>query len=199
MIRPLPILAVAALALAALAAQPREYEIVAVEPGPWSVTARDVETGLELSFRLDPSHLQGLTFFAPLDAASPGQRVSITGVPGVRIDGAEALAPSRGGGPGRPPEPPRRPPARERERSARPPGGSGGQEYLVVSVDPRLRSVTARPVAGGPAVRLAVDPDAFLGYRFEAAVTDLVPGSPLNLVARNERPLADCCTVLGPG
>lgn len=187
----LAVVAALVIALTALAAQSREYEIVEVDPGPWRVTARDTQTGAELSFRLDPSHFRGLTFFADLEAAQPGRRISVTGKPGVQIRGAALVAAAEGPGRGRPSASARRP-AGGRERG-------GGQEYRVTAVDPKLRGVTAQPVAGGPAVRLEVDPGSFRGYRFEATLSDFVSGSPLTIVARNERPLADCCVVVGPG
>ncbi len=71
---------------------------------------------------------------------------------------------------------------------------SGPMEYQVISVDSRTWQVQARG-SDGSTVTLAVDPQVFVGYRFRAAVENLRAGQGFELLATNDRPLDNCCTV----
>ena len=186
-----------------------EFEVVSLDERTWSVTARDVETGETLRFKLPPKAFVGQRFTADLGGTAPGQKVTVQAPPGARIEQAVVESPL-GTGLGRSglsndryERQERRPPGptgfgdRQRDRNrSRHPGArsSGPMEYEILSVDQRTWTVTARG-SDGETVTLEISPEAFIGFRFSAPVSDLQAGQGFALMATNERPLLDCCRV----
>ena len=195
------------------------FEVQSIDPESWVVTARDLESGESFSFRLPPDAFRGQRFRADLGSAGLGRKLSVQAPGQVRLDKAvieRPIAAGRGpagsfearprdgrdqapSGPsayGRPSD--RQGPADyvgAPEAPGRPGGpGSGPAEYEVVSVDERSWTVQARGL-DGKVVSLEIDPQAFVGYRFRASVKELRSGQGFELLATNEQPLANCCTV----
>jgi hypothetical protein len=197
------------------------FEVLAVDPQGWIVTARDVESGEELGFQLPSESFRGLRFMADLSGVEPGRTISVTGEPGVRMRQALVERPlgasmRREGGFGERPAGGERDPGRfalpegpgkygmqdpQREPSRfdnRPPSpgqrGGGSGRYELIEFDAATRTATVRG-EDGSTVSLEVDPRAFVGYRFRASVRNLRAGEGFELLADNERPLTDCCIV----
>ncbi len=193
------------------------FEVQSVDARSWVVTARDLETGELFSFRLPPESFRGQRFQADLGGGGPGEKITVQAPPGARLDKAVIQQPMAAGGPsarssargtgldrGQPSAPGGRPggvggrsgPSRQLHPGRR---AAGPIEYQVISVDSRNWQVEARG-SDGSTVTLGVDPQAFVGYRFRAAVKNLRAGQGFELLATNDRPLENCCTVKGrPG
>ncbi|MCP4203957.1 MAG: hypothetical protein GY769_18725 [bacterium] len=202
-------------------AQMLDFEVVSVDPRQWIVSARDVESRDEFQFRMPPQSFQGQRFTVDLSAARAGQPIEVRGQSNVKIDELVVDAPlgmsGVGGGadgekgrPRRPDysrDPGRRPPSAP-DYAPRPPRApsddgfkaerGGPMEYRVESFDPQGWVVTARG-SDGSTIKLKVDPDAFVGYRFRAPVRNLRRGQGFTILALNQRPIEDCCTLVSGG
>ena len=195
-----------------------DFEVVSVMRQELMVVARDVESGDEFRFRMPAQSFQGQEFTADLSAAPAGGKVAVQGKPNAKLDKLVLEAPlglSRSGGdasggrrPGyrpRSPEaagkPPRRPGDKSGDRygfGRQKPGGGGEMQYRIESFDPQEWILTARG-SDGSTVRLAVDPEAFVGFRFRAPVRSLRRGEGFAILALNQEPIENCCTVVGDG
>lgn len=180
------------------------YRVVDVHPASWIVTAQDLATGHQVRFKLNPRAFERKQFRADLAGRRVGQRFSVVAPPDEPLGACCEV--TAGGAPGAPPgpapgpaprtapEPPRRP-APPRVGSS----GGGGEPWEIVSVDPRRWIVTVRGSAGGGTVSFKVDPESFVGYEFKADLRAVRQGHGFSLIGINERPLADCCTVVSTG
>ncbi|MDX1501389.1 MAG: hypothetical protein R3325_03425 [Thermoanaerobaculia bacterium] len=179
-----------------------EYEVVGVAKKDFTVTARDVETGQQLTFKVPPDSFVGQRFTADFSGARQGDRVSVHGLPDAKLDNLKTAPGGRGDAPGRPGRP------GSGDATRRPGGGPPGDladrgrarhEYRITAVDSRTMTLTAVSDTGGE-VKLEVDPDAFEGYRFRTRTGDVQEGKSFSLLALNQTPIASCCTLVsGPG
>ena len=193
------------------------FEVQSVDRETWVVTARDLASGETFSFRLPPEAFRGQKFEADLAQATVGRKISVQAPPGVRmrqavverpvgaVGGGLESPPGRrarpyrdrpSGGPGSPGGSDRPEHPSDYVRSQGPGGGSASKDWEVLSVDPRSWVAQVRG-SDGAIVSLEVDPQAFVGYRFSASVRDLRAGEGFELLASNEQPLSNCCTVRG--
>lgn len=195
-----------------------EFEVVSVMRQNLMVVARDLESGDEFRFRIPPNAFRGQEFTANLAASEAGRKVSVRGTRNARLEELELEAPlglsrsgDQRGGMGRPEG--GRGFERPSQWSARPPGGKsrdryqldrtesrggGDMKYRVESFDPTTWIATARG-ADGSQVRLQIDPQAFEGFRFRAPVRRLRKGQGFALLALNQEPIENCCTVVRDG
>ena len=201
------------------------FEVQSIDQQSWIVTARDLESGEEFSFRLPPEAFRGQRFQADLGDAAAGRKVTVAGETNARLHQASVERPlgremrsesgfrmrepgSRESGadryavPGGPskydaraePHSPSKYSDRPGPLSRRGASSTGPSGYEVVEVDSITWTVTAR-ADDGETVSLEIDPMAFVGYRFRASVKDLRAGEGFELLADNESPLGDCCTL----
>lgn len=188
-----------------------EFEVVSVEPGQWTVVARDLQTGEEFRFRIPPQSFRGQVFSADLANAAEGQRIDAQGQPQATIEQATMQTPlgqGEGGSSGRMPgrEGMRRqaPPRTDfgsrnpYPRGGGPGDGGGPMQYRVESFDQSSWVVSARG-GDGSMVELKIDPNAFVGYRFKAPVRSLRSGEGFAILALNQKPIEGCCTVVESG
>jgi hypothetical protein len=191
-----------------------EYEVIEVQPRGWMVTAREVGSGAVVQFRMPPAVFRSQRFRANLEGVRAGQRFSASGPPQAGLDevvlevapghgGGSPVGP-RGGPPGTqgPPSSPG-PSAPGLQPAGRPgfPGSAQGspgfeRDYQILSADPNSGEVVAREEGTGRQIHFRIDVGAFVGYRFEADLTGLRRGQGFTLVAPNDRPIQDCCTLI---
>jgi hypothetical protein len=186
-----------------------EFEVVSVDPANWTVAARDVQSGEEFQFRVPPQSFTGQRFMADLGSATAGQPVDVQGEPDAQLERLMVESPlgvTRRGttaGPGSRPVPGRgSPPGADYGRpDPRTQPGSpsqGPMQYRVEAFDSTTWIATAR----GPdnsVVKLKIDPETFVGYRFKARVRSLQRGQGFPLLAMNQNPIRRCCTLVQGG
>lgn len=189
------------------------YRVTDVDARSWIVSARNLETGHEVKFRLNPQAFIRKTFHADLAGRHAGEGFSVTAPKGEPLAGCCEMAQGAGGGP---PEPGTRigtgAATRPEAGASRSPGGpsfgrptppgpggssTAGGGWEIASVDRQGWVITARERSGGRTVRFRVDPQSFIGYEFRADVHDLRQGQGFGLVGVNAVPLSKCCTLLG--
>lgn len=181
------------------------YRVVAVQSQSWIVTARNLESGQQARFKLNPRAFEGKSFEADLGGSGPGQRFTVVAPRNEPLTGCCEV--TEDGGSGRPSGSGSRPPSPDSRRSPKarpaPPGGSSGGPgsggeggWQIVSVDHKSWIVTARQREGGQTIRFRVDPQAFVGYEFRADLHELRQGQGFVLIGLNALPLTDCCTLV---
>lgn len=151
------------------------FEIVSVDIGSSVVTARDVNAGRNLRFKLSPQTFVGTTFRAVLDTERGSASVVYTGGP-VTADNAELQG------------------ELERGRAAPRPGRPVGDQFRITRIDVAdgMYVVQARGEAG--TIELRNGPRAFAGYRFVANLEDLKDGGALRLMP-GPNAIPNCCTL----
>lgn len=196
-----------------------DFQVLSIDPEQWLVTASEVGGAGQFQFRMPPQLFRGQRFTADLGDRSAEGRIDVRAEPDARIDEVILETPLGAGGgngsgaftgPGDRPGTPGGPLANRPGSPAGPQGsrpglmgnrpglarGGGLQEYQVVSFEPDGWILTARG-SDGSTVRLEVDPQAFVGYRFRAPVRELRRGQGFAILGLNELPIEDCCRVLG--
>ncbi len=159
-----------------------DYQVVAVNPNSWMVTAKEMASGQQVKFKLPISAFNGLQFDAgDIGQLKHGQKFSATGARNARMANATL---QQGGG---------KPPKGGWKNAG---AQAGGGRYTIASTHGGKKQVTARDNVTGNTYKIKVDPNAFIGYRFQANLHDLRRGRNFAIVAPNTSPLGNCCTLI---
>ncbi len=162
-----------------------EYKVVSIEPRGWVVTAEETATGNIVKFRLPPAAFKGKTFDANLEALKAGQRFSVKGQRNARLSKLIMERPLAKG------------PQKGRGRRAK--LGVSLSEPLaweILHVDARRWIVTARNRRSHRTIKFKVQPESFTGFRFRANLRGIRKGEGFSIVAPNELPISNNCTLL---
>lgn len=166
-----------------------DYQIVGLESKAWVVTANEVGTGNVVKFRLPPSAFMGKTFDANLGKINPGQKFSVRGPRNARLNQlvmTKGLPGAEGKGRG----------VKRLRRRVMPVQQSTPLAWEVLTVDPNRWVVTARNRSSKKTVKIKVDPNCFIGFRFKASLRGIKNGKGFSIVTPNNAPLPNCCTLL---
>ncbi len=173
-----------------------EYKVQSIDPGTWVVTALETASGNVVKFRLPPTVFKGKSFDANLERVRKGQRLSIRAPRNVKLRQLKMDKPVKGvkGTPrgvrmrtGRV--------ARARAQALQ---GSEGTSlpWKILNVNPREWIVTAKNSRTGKIAKFKAHAEAFRGFVFKANLRDIKKGEGFEMVAPNNTPLKDICTLL---
>ena len=168
-----------------------EYKVLAIDTGTWLVTAQEVETGNVVKFRMPPTMFKGQTFDASLDGVNPGQRFSAKGSANARLNQLVMEQPLADDAKRQMPE---RLETRKMMPMDVPLGSPLGWEIL--DVNPQQLIVTAKNRGNNRVIKFKIDPNGFIGYQFRANLRGVSKGRGFSIIAPNEAPFANMCTLL---
>jgi hypothetical protein len=162
-----------------------EYKVMSIEPKDWVVTAEETATGNVVKFRMPPAVFKGKTFNANLDSIQPGQRFSVRGPRNAQLSRLIVEKPLAKG------------PGKERGPRAKL-GTLPGEPLLwkILHVDARRWIVTAQNRQSRKIIKFRVKPESFTGFRFHANLRGLRKGEGFSIVAPNDVPINNNCTLL---
>lgn len=165
-----------------------EYEVISVNPQNWVVTAKETASGNVVKFKLPPSVFQGKSFDAELRNVRQGGRFSVRGPRNARLDNLIMEDSMR-----------KQPRMRKSPGPAgmTPPGGAQ-LGWVIENVDPAEWIVSARNRASGKTAKFKAHPEAFAGFRFRADLRNISKGQGFSIVAPNDRPMPNACTLMEP-
>lgn len=162
-----------------------EYKVMSIDPQGWIVTAQETATGNVVKFRLPPSVFKGQTFDANIETLQKGQSFSVQGPKNVRLDQLILEDPLPGG-----PPPGQGRGAKLRSQSSSP------LTWEILHVDARNWIVTAKNRRTNKVAKFQTHPDAFNGFLFHANLRGIQKGQGFAIVAPNNQPMNNVCTLL---
>jgi hypothetical protein len=162
-----------------------EYEVVSIDAAGWVVTAREMESGETVKFRLPPALFHGKTFDADLDSLQIGDLFSVQGPKNVHMNNVPVEQPLPETSQGR------------RPSKGLAAGAEGGVlSWEILNVNPRQWTATAKNRLTHKIIKFRVLPEAFVGLRFQAKLRGIKKGESFALVTPNNVPMANCCRLL---
>lgn len=161
-----------------------DYEVTAVNPQNWVITAKEISTGEILSFKLPPSVFHGQTFDAKLEGMVPGQKFEVRGPRNAPLNNLIVERPTRRAG-----EKGRGRPVKRMGRATR------RLAWEIVNVDSAEWIVTAKN-KNNKTIRFKIDPQSFIGFRFRADLSGIQKGAGFTLIAPNDSPITKSCVLL---
>jgi hypothetical protein len=178
------------LAVASRAAEENEaglldYEVISVDPAGWIVTAKEMESGQIVKFRLPPAVFHGKTFDADLSSLQVGQLFSVQGQKNVHMHHLQVEQPLPGEA------------LTKRALKAHNIGAEGGVlTWEILNVNPRQWTAPAKNRSTQKIIKIKVIPEAFVGFLFRANLRGIKKGESFTLVTPNDVPMANCCRLL---
>lgn len=161
-----------------------DYEVSAVNPQTWVITAKEITSGDILSFKLPPSAFHGQTFDAKLEGIVPGQKFEVRGPKNASLNDLIVERPTR-----RASEKSRGRPVKRMGRTVR------RLPWEIVNVDSSEWIVTAKN-KNNKTIRFKIDPQSFIGFRFRADLSGIEKGAGFTLIAPNDSPITKNCVLL---
>lgn len=171
-----------------------EYEVISIETKGWVVTARETASGNEVKFKMPPAVFKGKTFNFNLANVKPGQRFSVKAPRNAQLTQLIVKQPlksmagspgSHGGKHGMMEEP-----------QLPTPPGEPPMPWEILNVDGGKWIVTAMNRRTQQKVQFRVHPETFKGFRFRARLRGINEGKGFSMVAPNDMPLTESCTLL---
>lgn len=164
-----------------------EYEVISINPQSWVVTAKETASGNVVKFRLPPTVFKGKSFDAELGNIRKGGRFAVRGPRNARLDNLIMEGPmtkqprmQKNSGPG----------------NMTPPGAQLG--WVIEDVNPAQWIVSVRNRATGKTAKIKGHPEAFTGFRFRADLRNIRKGQGFSIVAPNDQPMSNVCSLLEP-
>jgi len=168
-----------------------DYKVLAIDTATWIVTAQEIETGNVVKFRMPPTLFKGQTFNAAINGVKPGQRFVARGPKNARLNRLVIENPlpqeSRG------PRTQRMRPGKRARLNIPFPKPLG---WEILNVNPQQWVVTAKNRVNNRVIKFKVNPEGFIGFRFRANLRGVVKGKGFSIVAPNDVPFSNMCTLL---